>query len=366
MEKKRKQKNFFSFFSLAHISKDERAYFIENISLLISSGMNIMVALEAIKSESKSKAMREMIDFMKEEIDAGVSLWKVLDHTHIFSTNVIALLRIGEETGRLSENFKVIISQERKDRVFKSKLRSAMLYPGIVFSLTVVIGVGITWFILPKLASVFSGLHLDLPILTRLLISVGTYLGAYGHIVIPLFIVVLFTLWYFLFIFKKTKHIGQDFLFLFPAIGKLVKEIEIARFGYMLGTLLNAGLSLTDSLNSLSEVTGIRRYQMFFDYIRKEIEEGNSFKKSFSTFPHTKKLIPVPIQQMIVAGEQSGNLAEILSTIGSIFEEKTEITTKNLSVILEPILLVIVWIGVAGIALAVILPLYSLLGGLNP
>lgn len=360
------QKKAHPFFSFSYISNDERAYFIENISLLISSGMNIMVALEAIKSESKSKAMRHMIEFMKEEIDAGVSLWKVLDHTRIFSTNTIALLRIGEETGRLSQNFKVIISQERKDRVFKSKIRSAMLYPGIVFFLTVGIGIGITWFILPKLASVFSGLRLDLPILTRLLISAGTYLGKYGHIVIPLFVTVLFTLWFFLFIFRKTKHIGQDLLFLFPAIGKLVKEIEIARFGYMLGTLLNAGLSLTDALDSLSEVTGIRRYQMLFDHLRKEIEEGNSFQKSFSTFSRIKRLIPVPIQQMIVAGEQSGNLSGTLTTIGSIFEEKTEITTKNLSVILEPILLVIVWIGVAGIALAVILPLYSLLGGLTP
>jgi len=360
------QKKISSFFLLSHITKDERGYFIENISLLISSGMNIMVALESIKSESKSRRMREIIDFMKEEIDAGIPLWKALEHTGIFSPNTIALLRIGEETGRLSENFKVITAQERKDRVFKSKIRSAMLYPAIVLSLTVVIGIGITWFILPKLSLVFSGLNLKLPVLTRALISMGAYLGSYGYIIMPSVIFVLLLFWFLLFIFKKTKYIGQGILFVIPVIGKLVKEIEIARFGFILGTLLHAGLPLLDALDSLGEVTVFRKYQRFFDYLRKEIENGNSFQKSFSVYPNMKKLIPVPIQQMIVAAEQSGNLPETLINIGNIYEEKTEITTKNLSVTLEPILLVIVWIGVAGIALAVILPLYSILGGLNP
>jgi type IV pilus assembly protein PilC len=166
-------------------------------------------------------------------------------------------------------------------------------------------------------------------------------------------------------VFKKTKHIGQNILLLFPAIGKLVKEIELARFGYTLGTLLEAGLPLIDALSSLSDVTGFRRYQLFFDSLRKEVENGNSFQKSFSSYPHTKALIPVPIQQMIVAAEKSGNLSQTLLNIGNMFEEKSEITIKNLSVALEPILLIIVWVGVLGIALAVILPLYSLLGGLN-
>ena len=108
-----------------------------------------------------------------------------------------------------------------------------------------------------------------------------------------------------------------------------------------------------------------RVYQDIYSKLREAVEEGRSIKKSFLLYPEVNILLPLPIQQMIVAAEQSGHLADTLKTIGDIYEEKTETTTKNISVLLEPLLLVIVWLGVVAVALAVILPIYSLIGGLN-
>ncbi len=164
----------------------------------------------------------------------------------------------------------------------------------------------------------------------------------------------------------KTKNIGKYILFSLPGVNRLIKEVELARFGYLLGTLLDAGLPVTHALNSLASTTEYPEYRTLYELLRLSVEDGNSFQKSFVSFRRIDSFIPATVQQIIVAGEQSGTLSKALLNIGQSYETKSDITTKNLTVILEPILLVIVWLGVVSVALAVILPIYSLIGGFNP
>jgi len=170
---------------------------------------------------------------------------------------------------------------------------------------------------------------------------------------------------YFLFGYKKTKFIGQKIIFAIPGINSLVQEIELSRFGYTLGNLLDAGMPLVASLDSLREISSFLEYQKFYVFLRDMVEEGNSFQKCFSMYKKTERLIPFPIQQMIITSEQSGSLKESLMSIGEMYEEKTDISTKNLAVILEPILLVVIWLVVVFVALSVILPIYGLVGGFS-
>lgn len=346
------------------ISK-EKDFFVENLSLLMESGMSIVPALESIKEGVRSKRMKTILTELQEDIDSGSPLWKALESPDIFPDYIISLIRVGEETGRLSENLKIVGLQEQKNRTFRSKLRSAMMYPIFVLVVTLVVGIGIAWFILPRLVTVFSQLGLELPLATRLLIRFGGFLGEYGSIAVPVFVLIISIIVYFVFIFGKTKFIGQWLLFNFPGIKKLIQEVELSRFGYILGTLLEAGLPVTNALNSLHQASTFSNYKKMYAYLRDSISDGNSFEKSFALYPKSRLFIPFTIQQMISAGEQSGSLSKTLVKIGEIFEEKTEITTKNLSIILEPILLVVVWLGVVGVALAVILPIYNLIGGFN-
>ena len=139
--------------------------------------------------------------------------------------------------------------------------------------------------------------------------------------------------------------------------------MEIARLGYLLGTLLNAGLPITHAFDSLAEATEISQYKKLYLHLSSSIGDGNSIQKSLASFKHVNRLIPRPVEQLIVAGEQSGTLAQSLLKIGQVYETKADAVTKNLMVILEPVLLVIVWLGVVAVALAVILPIYSLIGG---
>lgn len=343
----------------------ERDYFVENLSMLVASGMTIVSAISAVEQEVHSRSMKKILAALKDDIEGGSPLWRAFQRSGVFRDHTISLVRAGEESGKLSENLKLIAVQEEKDRAFRSKIRSAMMYPVFVLSLTVIIGVGIAWFILPKLATVFDQLHIQLPLITKVLIGIGKFLGAYGFIAFPVFFVCAGFLIYFIFYFPKTKFIGQGLLFSLPGINRLVREIELARFGYMLGTLLEAGIPITSALDSLYKAADFPRYKNLYAHLGGSIEDGNSFQKSFANYNKANKLVPVPIQQLIVAGEQSGNLSGALLRISAHFEAKTEDTTKNLTVILEPVLLVIVWLGVVSVALAVILPIYGLIGGLN-
>lgn len=343
----------------------EKAYFIEQLSMLLSAGMPVALALSSIGKEIKSSRLKKIITSIATDIDSGSTISDSLEKAGIFPESTISLIRIGEESGRLSENLKGVALQEQKEREFRSKITSAMMYPGFAFTLTIAVGLGIAWFILPRLASVFASIKADLPLITIWLITFGSFLGQYGIYVIPAFIAVSLLLLFFVFFFPKTNFLGQVILFHTPAISGLLKEVELARFGSLLGNLLQTGLPVLESLQSLTESTTLYRYKKLYLHIGEKVKEGNSFQKSFEQYKHINNLIPVPIQQLVITAEQSGNLANTLIKIGEVYETKTEDSAKNISVLLEPILLVIVWLGVVAVALAVILPLYSLLGSLN-
>lgn len=353
-----------SLFSRLGIGK-EKDFFIENLAVLLSSGIDVVSAIDSMESEIKSGGMKEIIRNIKSDIEEGKPLSKALENAKIFPEFVFSLISIGEKSGRLPENLLLIINQQKKERTFRSKVNSAVMYPALILSLSLIIGVGISWYILPKLSIVFSQLKIKLPLITKILIAFGNFMGQYGAIVVPSFLFFLFLLFYFLFIFSRTKFIGQKMLLFFPGIRILIREVELARMGYVLGILLDAGVPVVKSINALASSSAIYDYKKLYNFIGEKVEEGNSFQKSFSLYKKSSKLITGSVIQIISAGEKSGKLPESLIRVGQIYEEKTENTTKNLATILEPILLVIVWLGVVFVALAVILPIYSLVGGFN-
>jgi len=234
-----------------------------------------------------------------------------------------------------------------------------------VLSLTLIVGLGIAWFLLPKLSNTFSQLHVKLPLISKLMIGFGIFLRDYGIIAVPMFLLAGAAVVYLLFGLPQAKHIGQYILLKIPGLGRLMREVEIAQFGYLLGTLLNAGLSVTQAVTLLAEASSLRQYQRLYRYMVTTLEDGYSFKDSLAKYKHSMRLLPPAVQQMIVAGERSGSLSNVLVTVGRTYEQKSDITTANLEAVIEPILLVIVWIGVMLVAVGVILPIYSLVGGLG-
>ncbi len=327
--------------------------------------MGVSLAVSSVLADVRGKGLRRILGKLGSDIESGLPFWKALEQTKFFNASIISLVRIGEDTGRLSENLRLVSLQEEKEQLLQSKLRSAMIYPLFVLVLTISIGIGIAWFILPELARVFSQLHMNLPLITKALIAFGTFLGDYGSVAIPSVIFFLFLTIFLVFFFRKTRFIGQAILLFIPGTRQLVQGVELSRFGYLLGTLLGAGVPISESLDSLVGASTFSRYRKLYEHLARSIRDGNSFEESFLSYRPIAGLVPTAVRQLVATGERSGSLPETFLRISEMYETKTEATTKNLTVMLEPVLLVLVWIGVVSVALAVILPIYSLIGELN-
>lgn len=343
----------------------EKELFLENVSMLLSSGMDMASIMGAVKEEVRSKELKKVIEYVEYEIEGGASVSNAFAKTGLFPSHALELMRIGEGSGRLMENLRVIALSQAKERDFRSKIQSAMIYPVFVLGLAGFIGIGIAWFILPNLANVFSSLNLKLPLITRLLIGLGAFLGDHGIVAVPIFLGTMAVILYVLFFFPKTKAIGQRILFSLPGVKRLLKEAELSRLGYIMHSLLDAGIPVVEAFGALKESSTLIVYGNLYGKMRDLLEEGNSLQKTFAKLPYAKRYISPALQQMLVAAERSGRLPETFGKIAELYESKTEVTTKNLTVILEPLLLIIVWVGVLGVALSIILPIYGLIGNLN-
>lgn len=348
-----------------HIGFKDREYFTENIALLLKSAVPIGDALQSLSATTKNRSTQKALAQMGSDIESGYSLANAMERAGIVSRQTLALARLGEASGHLIDNLQLAAQQEEKQHVFRSKIRSALLYPAFVLTLTLVVGLGVAWFLLPRLAQTFSQLQVELPFISRLMIEFGVFLQKYGLIVVPIGIGAIFLVGLVLFTGPKTKVIGQRLLLGIPGIGRLMREVEIAQFGYLLGTLLQAGLSVTQSVQLLASASSLHIYQKFYEFLASALDDGHSFKEAFRMYGNSEKLLPPAVQQMVIAGEASGSLPDVLLTTGRTFEQKSDITTNNLEVIIEPVLLVFVSAGVLAVAVAVLIPIYSLVGGLG-
>jgi type IV pilus assembly protein PilC len=359
-----KKKGFDLSFLTADIGK-EKQYLFENIALMLAGGLNILDILVSIESELKSTKVKAIVRKMHDEIKNGEPIWRALESSDLLSSHLLSIIRIGEESGRLPENLQIVIEQKERDADFRAKIRSASLYPGLVLVLMTLIGLGMGIFILPRLAGIYDNLQVDLPWITKVMIGFGNFMGQYGFIVGPVVLLALFGGIYGLFINKKTNHIGQSILFKIPIIRRLIQEVELSRLGYLLGTLVEAGIPPVDALNLLADSTGLRAYAKMYKGWVDHIKDGFTFHETFNKVETTDAYLPLYPRQAITTGEQTGTLATSLRKIGEIYLKRNEHSTQDLSVVLEPVLLLIVWLGVAFIAFSVVLPIYSLVGDIT-
>lgn len=349
---------------VAIFSGHEKDYFAENLAMLLSAGIGVSAAIVIMSEGAHSKSYKRVLLEMSQELDEGVPLWKALTGRGVFTDSYIYMTKVGEASGRLSENLAIIAEQDRKNRSFNSKLSSALIYPGIILSLTFIIGIGVSLFVIPNMAKIFKDMRLALPLPTQILIGFGDFIA--NNLIIFISLIIGFVVFVaVIFFVPKTQKIGQAILLRIPTIRNLFKEVEIARFSYVMYSLSKAGVPLTEALLSVERSTTIASYQKLYHFLYQNVNDGVSLQKCFVKYKDLNKLIPINIQQMIIAGENSGNFISIMDKISQIYEEKIDITSKNLTVIIEPVLLIIVAVGVLFLALSIFMPIYGLVGGLN-
>lgn len=346
-------------------SRKEREYFISNLAVMLNSTVTVGQTIDALRETSTSRATKKALAEVAKKIEEGSTLTNALRDSGMVSIQSLALMSIGEQSGNLITNLKIAAAQEEKQHILRSKVHSSLMYPAFVLVITGVVGLGIAWFLLPKLSETFGSLDMELPAISQVMINLGFFLRDSGIWAMPLLIGFIAAIFYVLFVHQATKHIGQAVLLKIPVISNLIKQAEIARFCYLLGTLIDSGLPITRALLLLSSSTTLRPYLVLYRELGSRLDEGYGLYQSLSKSKSSKQYVPLTVQRMIASAETSGVLAQTLLDIGRVYEEKTDSTARNLQVIIEPILLIIVWLAVLAVAIAVILPIYSLVGGLD-
>jgi len=341
-----------------------RMIFIQSVAMMLTAGLGLVDALQTQLMEAKNKAVRHFVQGIISAVEMGSPLWRAMNEQSLFSPYEIALVRIGEEGGNLAQNMQYLSEQQEKDRALKQKVKMAMIYPSIVIVLIFILMMGLGLFVLPNLVQVLYSLHVDLPLPTRVLIVFSQFFEKHGLVVSPLLLLGL-VIFFLMAKFTRFQVVSQWLVFHVPGIGSLAREATIAQFGIIMGGLLRAGVPLVDALSSLVEVTNIVAYRRFYARLLEHVNAGDSFSKSFAALPESRRLLPISVQQLIVTGERSGALADVLQKISEMYDKKASETAEKLPVILEPLLLIMIGGIVAGIAFAIIVPIYKVVGNIS-
>lgn len=336
----------------------EKIVFCRYLSTMLSSGLSLSEGIDVLREESKHPLMRRILGDMSYSLEQGQQLSTVFErYPNVFESYFLTLTRAGEISGTLSEVFRYLEAELRAEYNLSSKVKGALMYPSIVFTAMIGIGVLMFFFVLPQIGKVFLNLKLPLPQITRFLFQFSIVLSQQ---MIPLVISgILVLVGGFLLLKKRAvRDLLFHLLILVPMVKNMIKKIDMARFTRIFSTLLKSAVPITEALEiSLSSLTWYE-YRDLAIIFPEEIRKG----KSLSSVVKSSHKFPTLIIQMIATGERAGNLDTTLAELASFYEQEVEEELKNLTQILEPVLMLLVGISVGAMILSIIAPIYSVVG----
>ncbi|MGH7249940.1 MAG: type II secretion system F family protein, partial [Minisyncoccia bacterium] len=319
-------------------------------------------ALSVLKKQTKNSKMSNVLNSLTMDINSGETFSSALSKfPNVFSKLFTSMVHAGEESGNLAGALIDIATNLEKSNSLTKKIKGALIYPGVIMSAMVVIGVLMFAFVVPTLAKTFKELGVSLPLATRVLVFMGNFFSSHLLLTFVIIFSVAFCIYMLLRASFMKKYI--DFVILkIPVIGNLDREINTARTARTISSLLLSGVSITRAVEITEDVVQNTYYKRVLDEAKDFIEKGAAFSKAFEAHP---KLYPIMMSEMIQVGEETGKLSDMLLQIALFYEAEVENKTKNLSTIIEPILMIFIGAGVGFFAISMISPLYSILGSIN-
>lgn len=339
------------------ISLKDKMMFARHLGVMLSSGLSIPRSLDVISGQTKSRRFKKVLAKIEEEVKTGSTLADSLAGAGVFDELSVNMIRVGEVGGNLEEVLALLADQLEKEHNLISKVRGAMYYPAVIFVVMIGIGIAMMTYVVPQLTSVFSDVQATLPASTRMIINVSNFMSAHKLLVLFLSLFVLFgTIFFF-----KTKFGKRTSAFLFlkvPVIKNITIKVNNARFARIYGSLIKSGVPVVESLKIISETLANRYYQEAFKKFMAEVQKGKPLHEGLVAFP---KLFPMLVVQMVEVGEETGKTVEILGGLAHFYEEEIDQVTKNLSSIIEPVLMVIIGSAVGFFAISMLTPIYSVM-----
>ena len=341
------------------LSGTEKLSLIDSIGTMLTAGIPILDTVESMLTEAKGN-QRTILETLKEDLNQGINISESFERfPRAFNPIIVSLIKAAEEAGTLETTLKDLTISIKKEIEFTDKIKAALLYPVLVFILFNAVFLFILTFAIPRIASVFSRLKITLPLPTRILIAVSNVLTSYTIFIILGVILLVIII---VFLYKVKKAVLVNFFVNFPLISKITRLIDLTQFTRSLSLLLAAGVPINQALNLSVDVVNKREIKTIIEDSKKSISAG---RKLSTTFKKYEKLIPSIMIRVTEAGEKSASLDKSMQDLNEYFENRISTTLKSITVLFEPIFLIFVGLLVAVVMLAIIAPIYGLIGKIS-
>ncbi|NCU43237.1 type II secretion system F family protein [Candidatus Falkowbacteria bacterium] len=341
---------------LNRVSGKDLAIFSRQFAVMISANVPVVESLVILIEQTSNFKLKQVVAEVAFEVTAGGLLSdSLMRHPKIFDNFFVNMVKSGEASGKLDEVLEYLADQTEKSYDTASKVKGAMIYPVFVSVAMVVVGVILMVKILPSLTGMLEESGTELPMTTKIIIAASNFLTQYLWLLIVLLIGVVFLIRLYLKTDKGRRNWDSLSLRL-PIFGKLVNYIVLTRFTRSLSTLLKGGVTITKSLEVVSGVVSNKVYEDILLRTLQSIQDGNSL----STVMNTEAIVPKMIPQMIAVGERTGKLDVVLDSVTGFYTRESDKMLSNLSSLMEPLIMVIMGIGVGIMVAAVIMPMYNM------
>jgi len=340
----------------APIKAKDKALFSRQLSTMISAGLPLMEALHTLHEQVPNPSLKQVIAKIIKDIERGKSFSMALAaHPLVFSRIYVSMVKSGEASGKLDRILLELADQQEKDLALTSKIRGAMIYPAFVLSAIIAVGILMMVLVIPKIAPIFKEANVELPIQTKLLISMASFFSKWWFLIILgiLGIIVLFKIFISTREGKKLWHRAVLFL---PIFGRMTRELAIARFARTQSLLLGAGVPILDSLALSAEVTGNLVYEAELKKMTAQVERGVPLSQPL----RESENFPPLVANMVRVGEETGRVDQMLSNLAKFYEQNLDRLASNLTTLLEPFITLLLGIGVAFIAFSILVPIFKM------
>jgi type IV pilus assembly protein PilC len=353
----KKEKKSFSFGT--GIKAQEILIFCKQFATMLRAGLPVLNTLEMLEGQTTRPPMKKVIQTIKKDLESGNALSKCFEkHPKIFDTVVVNLIKAGEASGKLDTFLqKIVISLEKREKI-KSQIKSALFYPGVLFSVAILVTVFMLMNVVPTFVNMYEGMGMgdDLPTPTAVIMSMSEFIRSSGGFFLLVFLI-LFVVGFKYLISKNynVKKAWHKTMLKLPVFGNLINKSILAKVSLVLGNLNQAGVDLIESIDIAKSVTDNVVVIESLENIKKGVFSGETLTDLFGK----EKIFPPTFSQLISVGEQTGSLDEMFGSVAIYYEEEFDVAVANLASLIEPIMIVFMGITIGGLMLAMYAPIFN-------
>jgi len=338
------------------LSGNEKIALISNLATMLAAGIPILEAVESINEDSKGN-VKKVLETLRDDLTQGKRIaYSFARFPKTFDKVTVNIIKAAEEAGALDVTLKDLKDNIRKEMEFSDKIRGALIYPMVIMVVFAGVFILILTFVVPKISSVFLRLKVELPLPTQIMIAMSNFVLTYT---IPAIIGTVGIAIGMYFFWKTNKRMLLMMLTSLPLVSQLAREIDLTRFSHSLYLLLNAGIPITSALELTQDVVVKKEVTRAITHAKEVILAGKNLSEGFKD---QKKVIPSIMIKITEAGERSGSLDKSMQDISEFMDYEVSKTLKTVTTLMEPLMLVFVGVLIGGMMMAIIAPIYGLIG----